>query len=203
MDIGVDYLSSMDLHTKNELNKFVNNNDESEVSVDCTTSTNAENVENNHMEVLVDAFPPREDIVSEAPPSTKIVENDDENEVSGNKLNYIEDILKEAKTSNVNVLVTETEANNEICFDSEKFPKKERRRNIAETNYYDIYDNVTNAIQKNSSSYFDAEPNFGDNLDLKRIKVNHLSKEKVSILIGEWEIYLSRDVARISQFSAL
>lgn len=40
----------------------------------------------------------------------------------------LEDILKDAKTSNVNVLVTEQEANNEIRFDSEKFPKYENAR---------------------------------------------------------------------------
>lgn len=45
-----------------------------------------------------------------------------------------EDILKDAKTSNVNVLVTEQGANNEIVFDSEKFPKQEssRRREALE-----------------------------------------------------------------------
>ncbi|KAK7793466.1 hypothetical protein R5R35_013843 [Gryllus longicercus] len=40
----------------------------------------------------------------------------------------LQDILKDAKTSNVNVLVTEQEANNEIRFDSEKFPKHENLR---------------------------------------------------------------------------
>lgn len=45
-----------------------------------------------------------------------------------------EDILKDAKTSNVNVLVTEQGANNEIVFDSDKFPKHEstRRRDALE-----------------------------------------------------------------------
>lgn len=40
----------------------------------------------------------------------------------------LQDILKDAKTSNVNVLVTEPEANNEIQFDSEKYPKHENLR---------------------------------------------------------------------------
>lgn len=46
----------------------------------------------------------------------------------------LQDILKDAKTSNVNVLVTEPEANNEIRFDSEKYPKYEgvRRRDALE-----------------------------------------------------------------------
>ncbi|XP_065212556.1 ubiquitin carboxyl-terminal hydrolase 4-like [Planococcus citri] len=100
------------------------------------------------------------------------------NSALASKLNYIQDILKETKTSNVNVLVKETEANNEICFDSGKFPKKERRRNIAKTNYHDIYANDTNVVQKDSGFYFGSESNFDDNLDLKRIKVNHLTKEK-------------------------
>lgn len=43
-------------------------------------------------------------------------------------LRGLEDILKDAKTSNVNVLVTEQEANNEIRFDSKKFPKYENAR---------------------------------------------------------------------------
>lgn len=40
----------------------------------------------------------------------------------------LEDILKDAKTSNVNVLVTEEQANNEIKFDSEKYPKHDSVR---------------------------------------------------------------------------
>ncbi|XP_049763411.1 uncharacterized protein LOC126092050 [Schistocerca cancellata] len=40
----------------------------------------------------------------------------------------LQDILKDAKTSNVNVLVTEEEANNELRFDSEKYPKHESAR---------------------------------------------------------------------------
>lgn len=49
-------------------------------------------------------------------------------------LHIYEDIMKDAKTSNVNVLVTEQGANNEIVYDSEKFPKHEntRRRDALE-----------------------------------------------------------------------
>lgn len=45
-----------------------------------------------------------------------------------------QDIFKDAKTSNVNVLVAESAVNNEIVFDSEKFPKHEnaRRRDTCE-----------------------------------------------------------------------
>ncbi|XP_063243702.1 uncharacterized protein LOC134542986 [Bacillus rossius redtenbacheri] len=47
----------------------------------------------------------------------------------------LRDIMKDAKTSNVNVLVTDPEANNEIRFDSEKYPKYEgtRRPHALET----------------------------------------------------------------------
>ena len=47
-----------------------------------------------------------------------------------NSVNYpeISDILKEAKTSNANFLVTSQECNNEIHYDSQKFPKDNIRR---------------------------------------------------------------------------
>lgn len=157
--------------------EFVNNN--IEMNSNSTTKTNeskvndqkstTEELEKSDMEVM-------DELISKD-------DDDEKKPILANKLNYIQDILKETKTSNVNVLVKETEANNEICFDSGKFPKKERRRNLAKTNYHDIYANDTNVVQKDSGSYFDSESNFDDNLDLKRIKVNHLTKEKVCIEI--------------------
>ncbi|XP_046608674.1 uncharacterized protein LOC124299491 isoform X2 [Neodiprion virginianus] len=42
------------------------------------------------------------------------------------------DILKDAKTSNANFLVTTQESNNEIHYDSQKFPKENIRRNALE-----------------------------------------------------------------------
>nr|CAD7260443.1 unnamed protein product [Timema shepardi] len=70
-----------------------------------------------------------------------------------------QDIFKDAKTSNVNVLVTEQEANNEIRFDSEKFPKYEnvRRRDPLDTSNLTEYHN------------FD-----GKTMSVKRIKETNL-----------------------------
>ncbi|PSN45203.1 hypothetical protein C0J52_07148 [Blattella germanica] len=74
----------------------------------------------------------------------------------------LEDIMKDAKTSNVNVLVTEQEANNEIRFDSEKFPKYEltRRRDPLEMPNLTEYHN------------FD-----GKTVSIKRIKETNLLQE--------------------------
>jgi hypothetical protein len=76
----------------------------------------------------------------------------------------LEDILKDAKTSNVNVLVTEQEANNEIRFDSEKFPKYEnaRRRDPLEMPNLTEFHN------------FD-----GKTVSVKRIKETNLLQESV------------------------
>lgn len=76
----------------------------------------------------------------------------------------LEDILKDAKTSNVNVLVTEQEANNEIRFDSEKFPKYEnaRRRDPLEMSNLTEFHN------------FD-----GKTVSVKRIKETNLLQEPV------------------------
>ncbi|KAI5711727.1 hypothetical protein M8J75_002717 [Diaphorina citri] len=71
----------------------------------------------------------------------------------------LKDILKDAKTSNVNVLVTEQEANNEIRFDSEKFPRKERRHEVVNVNSFHIYENQTSGKRNKST------------VDLKRIKM--------------------------------
>ncbi|XP_074103922.1 uncharacterized protein LOC141530617 isoform X2 [Cotesia typhae] len=47
------------------------------------------------------------------------------------QLHGIYDILKDAKTSNANFLVTPQECNNEICYDSQKFQKDNPRRTTA------------------------------------------------------------------------
>lgn len=119
--------------------------------------------------------------VNDARNSDLVTSTSDEPTAPASKLNNIQDIFKEAKTSNVNVVATaEMETNNDICFDSEKFPKKERRRNIANANYYDsVYQNVDNLNDKDVISWMTNDSSI-DNLDLKRIKVNHLHKEKVS-----------------------
>jgi len=54
-----------------------------------------------------------------------------------------QDIIKDAKTSNVNVLVPESGVNNEIVFDSEKFPKRrETLENPNLTEYYNFEEKV-------------------------------------------------------------
>lgn len=128
-------------------------------------------VKNNSITVAVD----------DACNSNLVTSTSDEPVVPVSKLNNIQDIFKEAKTSNVNVIAAaEMEANNDICFDSDKFPKKERRRNIADANYYDgVFQNVDSLNNKESASWIGNDSSI-DSLDLKRIKVNHLHKDKVS-----------------------
>ncbi|XP_026689143.1 uncharacterized protein LOC103524244, partial [Diaphorina citri] len=85
----------------------------------------------------------------------------------------LKDILKDAKTSNVNVLVTEQEANNEIRFDSEKFPRKERRHEVVNVNSFHIYENQTSGKRNKSTVlHYNSAQDFHDGLvDLKRIKM--------------------------------
>ena len=56
-------------------------------------------------------------------------------ELSKNAAHYhgLYDILKDAKTSNANFLVTPQECNNEIHYDSQKFPKENVRRMVLES----------------------------------------------------------------------
>lgn len=117
--------------------------------------------------------------------SDLVTSTSDEPAILATKLNNMQDIFKEAKTSNVNVVAAaDMDTNNDICFDSGKFPKKERRRNIADANYYDnMYHNVDSLNNKDTASWISNDSSI-DNLDLKRIKVNHLHKEKVSRLLS-------------------
>lgn len=208
MDVSMDYLSSsVDAPAKN-LNDFMNNNSNNNnniinsnnnfnnnneviASAD-STSSNGENLDYARMDIHGDMFSPKHDDNGNEAVACDSTENH-----CDEKLNYMDDIFKEAKTSNINVLVTESEANNEICFDSEKFPKKERRRNISKTNNYDTYPSLTNSLQKNSDSFSVSETGFGDNLDLKRIKVNHLNKEKV------WTLFLTKALNLTVDFEPL
>lgn len=50
------------------------------------------------------------------------------NSIPHSSLMKLEDIMKESKTSNVNVLVKDNPANNELLFDSEKYAKYEKSR---------------------------------------------------------------------------
>lgn len=94
-------------------------------------------------------------------------------------LTDIQDIIKDAKTSNVNVLVTEQETNNEIRFDSKKFPKSENlshsSKEMLNFNAFHIYDNSTNGSGKRVKStvtHYNCVTDFREGLDLKRIKMH-------------------------------
>ncbi|KAJ9574660.1 hypothetical protein L9F63_008192, partial [Diploptera punctata] len=98
----------------------------------------------------------------------------------------LEDILKDAKTSNVNVLVTEQEANNEIRFDSEKFPKFEnvRRRDPLEmpnlTEYHN-FDGKTVSVKRIKETNLLQEPlECSEELDLESSKCfNNIKRMKL------------------------
>ena len=98
----------------------------------------------------------------------------------------LEDILKDAKTSNVNVLVTEQEANNEIRFDSEKFPKYEnaRRRDPLEmpnlTEYHN-FDGKTVSVKRIKETNLLQEPlECSEELDLESSKCfNNIKRMKL------------------------
>lgn len=65
MDMGMDYLSSIDLRSKNDLYEFRNINNvvanKARVTSKVPSSTTMENYEQNHMEILVDSFSPKEE----------------------------------------------------------------------------------------------------------------------------------------------
>lgn len=102
----------------------------------------------------------------------------------------LEDILKDAKTSNVNVLVTEHEANNEIRFDSEKFPKYEnaRRRDPLEmpnlTEFHN-FDGKTVSVKRIKETNLlhetlDSPPECSEELDLESSKCfNNIKRMKL------------------------
>ncbi|XP_069684721.1 uncharacterized protein [Periplaneta americana] len=105
-------------------------------------------------------------------------------------LRGFEDILKDAKTSNVNVLVTEQEANNEIRFDSEKFPKYEnaRRRDPLEmpnlTEFHN-FDGKTVSVKRIKETNLlhetlDSPPECSEELDLESSKCfNNIKRMKL------------------------
>jgi len=120
----------------------------------------------------------------------------EKNEVA-NQLNNVsscfrglEDILKDAKTSNVNVLVTEQEANNEIRFDSEKFPKYEtaRRRDPLEmpnlTEFHN-FDGKTVSVKRIKETNLlheslDSQPGCSGGIDLESSKCfNNIKRMKL------------------------
>uniref|UniRef100_A0A0A9X9Q2 ubiquitinyl hydrolase 1 n=2 Tax=Lygus hesperus TaxID=30085 RepID=A0A0A9X9Q2_LYGHE len=91
----------------------------------------------------------------------------------------MEDILKTAKTSNINVLNEQQEANNEIRFDSEKYPRRSifdnprRKGEQFNTNSFHLYENNTGGKrQKSSVTYFSCAADFKEGLDWKRLKLH-------------------------------
>ncbi|XP_022190095.1 ubiquitin carboxyl-terminal hydrolase 10 [Nilaparvata lugens] len=96
-------------------------------------------------------------------------------------LSNIKDIMKDAKTSNVNVLVTDEEVNNEIKFDSDKYPKSEntRRKESSNVNVFQIYENnTTNGKRVNSTvTQYSSVADFREGLDLKRIKMHRFEAD--------------------------
>ncbi|XP_011499949.1 PREDICTED: uncharacterized protein LOC105363848 [Ceratosolen solmsi marchali] len=65
------------------------------------------------------------------------------------RLDKFNDIAKDAKTSNANFLVTPEECNNEIHYDSQKFPKENSRRIILEnTNLTENHDSDNKSIKR-------------------------------------------------------
>lgn len=112
------------------------------------------------------------------------------------RLNGFEDFIKDAKTSNVNVLVTEQEANNEIKFDSDKFPKSEkvRRRETFNFNSFHLYENNMTGGKRGKSTvtHYKSTVDFREGLDLKRLKMQRNEQDQEegdsdSIMDCDWE----------------
>ncbi|KAK9506931.1 hypothetical protein O3M35_008779 [Rhynocoris fuscipes] len=98
------------------------------------------------------------------------------------KLTSLEDIVKNAKTSNVNVMVTEEEANNEIRFDSEKYPRIDyypRRKNEGcAVNSFHLYENnIIGKRCKSTLTKYSSGETLKEGLDLKRVRLNSPSDE--------------------------
>ncbi|XP_046671858.1 uncharacterized protein LOC124361861 isoform X3 [Homalodisca vitripennis] len=111
------------------------------------------------------------------------------------RLSGFEDIIKDAKTSNVNVLVTEQEANNEIRFDSDKFPRSEnvRRRETFNFNSFHLYENNMTSGKRGKSTvtHYKSTVDFREGLDLKRLKVQRNESQDEgdgdTIMDCDWE----------------
>lgn len=112
------------------------------------------------------------------------------------RLSGLEDIIKDAKTSNVNVLVTKQETNNEIRFDSDKFPKSEnvRRRECLNFNSFHLYENnVTSGKRgKSTVTHYQNSVDFREGLDLKRLKMqrneqSEIEAEADTLMDCDWE----------------
>lgn len=119
---------------------------------------------------------------------------------NGTHLNGLQDILKDAKTSNVNVLVEEQEANNTIRFDSDKFPRHDtaKVREIANPNLLETYDfdSKTVSVKRIKDTNLTQDQRDSENaesggLDLKRIKLteqNNCRKEQMSSLLDDADL---------------
>lgn len=113
------------------------------------------------------------------------------------QLQELQDILKDAKTSNVNVLVEEQEANNTIRFDSDKFPRHDsaKARELPNPNLLETYDfdSKSVSVKRIKDTNLTQEQRDGENaesrgLDLKRIKLteqNNCRREHINSLLEE------------------
>lgn len=111
---------------------------------------------------------------------------------NGSYLHGLQDILKDAKTSNVNVLVEEQESNNTIKFDSDKFPRHDiaKSRELVSQNLMESYefDGKSVSVKRikdtnRTSEQRDCENSESSGLDLKRIKLteqNNCKKQFIS-----------------------
>lgn len=114
---------------------------------------------------------------------------------NGTHLHGLQDIMKDAKTSNVNVLVEDQDANNIIRFDSDKFPRHDtaKVRELTNPNLLETYDfdSKSVSVKRIKDTNLTLEQRDSDNaesggLDLKRIKLteqNNCKKELSSPLL--------------------
>lgn len=119
---------------------------------------------------------------------------------SSSHLHGLQDILKDAKTSNVNVLVEEQESNNAIKFDSDKFPRHDiaKARELVNQNLmesYEFFDGKSVSVKRikdtnRTNEQRDSENSESGGLDLKRIKLteqNNCKKELISSALDRGE----------------
>ncbi|XP_014252681.1 ubiquitin carboxyl-terminal hydrolase 15-like isoform X2 [Cimex lectularius] len=106
-------------------------------------------------------------------PENKIILNNTIRPFTG-----LEDIIKEpSPVDSKNVLVTEEEANNELRFDSEKYPRTDNL--IRNTNSFQLYENNTSGKRcKTTVTHFSNPAELKEGLDLKRVKLNSSSSDE-------------------------
>ncbi|XP_034230105.1 uncharacterized protein LOC117638965 [Thrips palmi] len=123
---------------------------------------------------------------------------------NGSHLHGLQDILKDAKTSNVNVLVEEQESNSSIKFDSDKFPRHDiaKSKELVNQNLMESYEFDSKSVSvkrikdtNRTNEQRDCENAESSGLDLKRIKLteqNNCKKELIcSALEGDESVEIS------------